>query len=789
MKIMKRKLSKLHIFTIITVLTAAVSLTLLINRTNHANAGLLDNFKPGNIMSDYVMGNRTTMTEAEIQAFLKSKNHCNDTNITKAKQYPHLQYSIKDGHFVCMADEDFNGETAAHIIWQAAQDYKINPQVLIVLLQKEQGLVTDTWPNHIQYRSATGYGCPDTAPCDSQYYGLKNQIRMAARLFRTVLDGGWTNYPLGENYVLYNPNRTCGGSVINIENRATSALYRYTPYQPNAGALAAGYGTAHCGAYGNRNFYLYFTNWFGDPSVVAKYSSMSVPRYMTIKNDLKKINLNTGLETGEIVPSGTDIKFTTKTTQNNKLYLRSEQDTESNNNHVVSFEDLAEILFVDLNKPQYLELKTDSYKLLSSTLTNSKTKVAEATVIEFTDKIIVNKQVYYRATSDKTSNQNLVLPLTKLQEASFKPFIAPRYMQLKEDSRKENPLTGEVSGSIFKKGTQFMFNSKLNLDGLQYFREDNDSLSDIFFGFKATSLEEISFEEVHPQIWFIPKKDSPKYLVPNGQATSSGGDGITALPFKQKVTMGSASYYQSEEDQNKNNNLVFSIDDLESISFSKMDVPRNMMIKSGTYAQNLDHMVSSGNQIVSNTVEYFNQKAVVNNVLFLRTSTNSEHELPVAINYENLSEIPKASVMQEPRFLIIDTNTHKVNYYTREQANPLSKNTIIFFTQLIKLDNQLYLISIDDANADNKLAIRYSDLGELPQFEPMIHPRALRLKTSTFKINVFNNAQDNDYLEKNQIILFDTKITINDRLFLRSRLDSLANSPLALPYDQLAESL
>ncbi len=24
-----------------------------------------------------------------------------------------------------------------------------------------------------QYRSATGYGCPDTAPCDSKYYGLR----------------------------------------------------------------------------------------------------------------------------------------------------------------------------------------------------------------------------------------------------------------------------------------------------------------------------------------------------------------------------------------------------------------------------------------------------------------------------------------------------------------------------------------------------------------------------------------------------------------------------------------
>ena len=171
---------------------------------------------------------------------------------------------------MCLSEELFgdgevigSGETAAHIIWQTAQDYEINPQVLLVLLQKETGLITDPIPNNYDYRKATGYGCPDTAPCSSQYYGFKNQVRKAAALFRAVLDGGWTNYPLGENYVQYNPNAACGGSVINIRSLATSALYRYTPYQPNEGALAAGYGTAYCGAYGNRNFYLYFEDWFG----------------------------------------------------------------------------------------------------------------------------------------------------------------------------------------------------------------------------------------------------------------------------------------------------------------------------------------------------------------------------------------------------------------------------------------------------------------------------------------------------------------------------------------------
>ncbi|MBQ6511033.1 hypothetical protein IJI94_03700, partial [Candidatus Saccharibacteria bacterium] len=286
---------------ILFIFVATATFTFFVTKNPEGtSAASLANFKPGNIISDYTMSNYNSMSEADIQNFLKSKNSCNDTRMYLNSQYHH----VKDGHFVCLADETFgdgvdygdsapNGQSAAHIIWQAAQDYKINPQVLIVLLQKEQGLITDTFPNSIQYRSATGYGCPDTAACNTKYYGFKNQVRNAAALFRTVLNGGWTNYPVGNNYIQYNPNADCGGSVVYIENLATSSLYRYTPYQPNAGALAAGYGTAACGAYGNRNFYLYFSDWFGDPtsdgwpSLAKILSSMNKPNKEDSELNLK----------------------------------------------------------------------------------------------------------------------------------------------------------------------------------------------------------------------------------------------------------------------------------------------------------------------------------------------------------------------------------------------------------------------------------------------------------------------------------------------------------------------
>ncbi|MBR0403202.1 RICIN domain-containing protein [Candidatus Saccharibacteria bacterium] len=234
-----------------------------------------EGFDPGNIISDAAMRDYNSLSEADIQNFLKSKNSCNDTNLSKTgnnvdylSENSPYSWHVKDGHYVCMADETFNGGTAAQIIYRAAQDYHINPKVLIVLLEKEQSLVRDTFPNSVQYRSATGYGCPDTAACDSKYYGLNNQIRNAAAMFNDVLNGGWTNYPVGNNYIQYNPKTSCGGSTVFVRNLATSALYRYTPYQPGGDA------NSDCAAYGNLNFYNFYTNWFGSTQQVFKSSDL-----------------------------------------------------------------------------------------------------------------------------------------------------------------------------------------------------------------------------------------------------------------------------------------------------------------------------------------------------------------------------------------------------------------------------------------------------------------------------------------------------------------------------------
>lgn len=213
-----------------------------------AEAANAQDFNAGNIMGDQVMSNYDSMSSSQIQQFLEAKGvDCSGT--------------------LCLKNYTDSGTSASTIIYQAAQDFHINPQVLLVLLQKENGLVTSSSPALWNYRTATGYGCPDNSDCNADYFGFTNQIRWSATMFRAILDESpswYTPYVIGTQPVLYNPVTACGSLSVTIQNLATVALYSYTPYVPNAAALAAGYGLGDdCSAYGNRNFYLYFTDWFG----------------------------------------------------------------------------------------------------------------------------------------------------------------------------------------------------------------------------------------------------------------------------------------------------------------------------------------------------------------------------------------------------------------------------------------------------------------------------------------------------------------------------------------------
>lgn len=499
----KRRYLKATFLILITICIVGVGLFVV--SQPKSRAANLQNFRPGNIMSDAVMSDKNSMSVQDIQAFLVSKNPCNNTNIQLAKRYPNLKYHIKDGKFVCMAHEDFNGESAAQIIWRAAQDYNINPRVIIVLLEKEQGLITDTWPNHIQYRSATGFGCPDTAACDAQYYGLKNQVRHAAKLFRSVLDGGWSNYPVGQNYIRYNPKSWCGGSVVNIENRATSALYRYTPYQPNQSSLNAGYGTGDaCGAYGNRNFWLFFSDWFGSP-VDIHWQPMTSARWMRLKSSVKKIDVNSQNEVDELLASKRQLRFVDKVEANGNVYLRTEWDARHGYSKGIPIKHLEEIPFENITNPRFMVVTCDVKKIYPNTGVVFGQTFPRGLVAKFTTKTLVNGVWYLRTETDTRIGNNLGFPIDCVNTALTTQTLAfdtPRSLYIPTGVNLSNIAQPSQTVATKKNMTVF-FSRKFYFNGEWYFQSEDD--------FKHNRLIGVARPLVTEAVNFIPM-DTPRQL-------------------------------------------------------------------------------------------------------------------------------------------------------------------------------------------------------------------------------------------------------------------------------------
>ena len=282
---------------LVTIAVAAVTMSLFAPpHLESASAVSTAGFDAGNIISDAQFYDGSSMTVKQIQSFLtKQLSGTRDGRCTigdsgrKAGQAwggtKIASACLKDMKFkalsrssnaYCKSVSGGASQSPAQILAAVGKACGISPKVLLITLEKEQSLITDTWPTVRQYNVATGYACPDDGPnnsanCNSAYSGFANQVYWAAWQLKVYkANPNSFNYrPYQTNTIQWHPNISCGTSRVYIENAATAALYIYTPYRPNAAALRAGNGTGDaCSSYGNRNFYLLYNSWFGSTQAI-----------------------------------------------------------------------------------------------------------------------------------------------------------------------------------------------------------------------------------------------------------------------------------------------------------------------------------------------------------------------------------------------------------------------------------------------------------------------------------------------------------------------------------------
>ncbi len=240
-------------------------------------------FNPNKLIDDKVFSNSSAYGSAEdIQKFLDSKGSvlANTSNAFISQLREPSEESLKN----ILEDPHPNltkKRSAAELIFDAAKSSGINPQVILVTLNKEQSLITgrqNATPEQLQRALdfSLGFGCPDSQPCGSIYKGFYFQLfggvdaennrylgaaKSLMKSFST--SGGRGPYyngaisKVGDTITLPNTVGNYEGVEANqsvtLSNAATAALYRYTPHVYN----------------GNYNFWRFFTAWFGKGTASA----------------------------------------------------------------------------------------------------------------------------------------------------------------------------------------------------------------------------------------------------------------------------------------------------------------------------------------------------------------------------------------------------------------------------------------------------------------------------------------------------------------------------------------
>ena len=164
-----------------------------------------DTFDPNYLISDYDFTDWAAMTMPEITQFLTNKGSALTRYVDRGTR-----------------------QIAPQIIFDAAVIYQINPQVLLVLLQKEQSLIEDSLPSQDQYDWATGFAicdsCSKSDPGLQQYRGFAAQVDRAAWRLRYYLTNPVEfSFRTGNTYAI-------DGKLVTMANDATRALYTYTPH-------------------------------------------------------------------------------------------------------------------------------------------------------------------------------------------------------------------------------------------------------------------------------------------------------------------------------------------------------------------------------------------------------------------------------------------------------------------------------------------------------------------------------------------------------------------------------
>jgi hypothetical protein len=166
---------------------------------------LTTSFDIHQLLTDDELEGGATITVTMVQAYLRQK-----------------------GSFLAGYSDPTWGKTAAQLIVERSQSYGLSPLYMLARIQTESGLIqSGTSSGLVQ---ATGCGCPDGSGCNALWRGFGNQVECSARKMRSYLDDLDAGSPTVSGWQVGVGKNTSDPCWVRPRNRATAALYTYTPW-------------------------------------------------------------------------------------------------------------------------------------------------------------------------------------------------------------------------------------------------------------------------------------------------------------------------------------------------------------------------------------------------------------------------------------------------------------------------------------------------------------------------------------------------------------------------------
>lgn len=248
------------------ILTSLILIGLFIPYFPSAAQEIDPTFNPNRIIEDVEMMDVKSLNVTQIQQFLANKNSylASYTTINAygtVKSAAEIIYDAANNNYDCSGVDLGENPSEETRRIKCRSITTISPKVIIALLQKESSLIENPSPAQARLDWATGYGCPDSAACNPYYKGLGKQINSAALQFLAYMNEQQRYpYKMGQTYTFTNPYGTISKEpmVVTPENKATAALYNYTPHVFN----------------GNYNFHILYRKYF--PISVKNYPDGSL---------------------------------------------------------------------------------------------------------------------------------------------------------------------------------------------------------------------------------------------------------------------------------------------------------------------------------------------------------------------------------------------------------------------------------------------------------------------------------------------------------------------------------